>query len=268
MVRDRTVDRAFYAGTVNADNHEPRVAVIRLDEAERIWVKQHDDSWLSWFNGAPEFVNREFNERYVGVLADGPPVDEAATPTPTPTATPTPTPTPEPTPPSRAATVEIGWWVLELAEDGDDTATVRSERLMGRSVDGETLRLACRDGTFSVSAMIDRDGEPWLLRNPRNPNSTSTLNEMGLPPPQAGQILVRTYIDNAPSITHTWWNIAPATCGRLRPTRTRLPTRCAARTHWRSVCPSTNDRTAHGPTTIPPSAAICRLPTSTTCSRR
>lgn len=200
---------AFYAGTVKADNHEPRAAVIRLDEAGAIWVKQHDDSWLSWINGAPDFVNREFNDRYVSVLLDGPPGDGAFGPSPTPTATPTPTPTPEPTPPPRAATVEIGWWVLELAEDGDDTAIVRSERFHGSSVNRETLRLACRDGTFSVSTMIDRDGEPWLLRNPRNPNGISTLNEMGLPPAQAGQILVRIYIDGAPDLTYAWWNIAP-----------------------------------------------------------
>ena len=91
------------SATLTSDGDGPFVAVIRLDEAERIWVKQHDDSWLFWINGAPEFVNREFNERYVGVILDGPPGDEAAGPSPTPTMpTPVPTPTPAPTPPTEA----------------------------------------------------------------------------------------------------------------------------------------------------------------------
>ena len=42
----------------------PNEATIPLDDVAAVWVKQHDDSWLHYIGGAPEFVNERFFERY------------------------------------------------------------------------------------------------------------------------------------------------------------------------------------------------------------
>ena len=173
----------------------PNEARIPLDAVGGIWVMESDGSFTSYAPGAPEVVNREFMARYVSAAG-------AAS---TPVLAPTPTP-----PPSRAETLEIGWWVVELKDDGDDTASVRSERLIARHVGATTLRLACRSGTFSVSAMVGWDGETWPMRHVRQENRTAWLKEYGLPPAQAGQIMATTNINRHGSeFIREWWNISP-----------------------------------------------------------
>ena len=54
----------------------PNEATIPLDDVAAVWVKQHDDSWISYINGAPDIVNESFFERYAPHLL--------ATPTPEP----------------------------------------------------------------------------------------------------------------------------------------------------------------------------------------
>ena len=55
----------------------PNEATIPLDDVAAVWVKQHDDSWISYIGGAPDIVNESFFERYAPHLL--------ATPTPEPT---------------------------------------------------------------------------------------------------------------------------------------------------------------------------------------
>ena len=73
------------------DEGEPG-ALIRFGDVAAVYVREHDGSWTSWINGAPEFVNGTFLARYGTRIVEGPPP-----PTPTPTPTPTPAPTPTPT---------------------------------------------------------------------------------------------------------------------------------------------------------------------------
>ena len=62
----------------------PNEATIPLDDVAAVWVKEHDDSWLHYIGGAPDFVNERFVERYAPHLLA------------------TPTPEPTPSPPSEA----------------------------------------------------------------------------------------------------------------------------------------------------------------------
>ena len=98
-------------------------------------MRDHDGAWLSWFDGAPDFVNAPFLERYGTRILDGP-----LPPTPAPTSTATPPPaTPEPTP----APVARGFTIR-----GQGPTTVPVEA---------SGQLAC---TAEVSSNVTRTGYP------------------------------------------------------------------------------------------------------------
>ena len=46
----------------------PNEAIIPLDDISAIWVKQHDNSWISYSNEDPDFVNKKFFELYAPQL--------------------------------------------------------------------------------------------------------------------------------------------------------------------------------------------------------
>lgn len=66
-----------------SDEWRPNGAAIRFEEVKAIYVREHDDSWTTWIAGVPEFVNRDFLDRYATRFVDGSSATPASTPAPT-----------------------------------------------------------------------------------------------------------------------------------------------------------------------------------------
>ena len=108
----------------------PNEATIPLDDVAAVWVKQHDDSWLYWIAGAPDFVNRPFAEQYAAQVV--------------------------PAPVSATGPVTIGWWRVE-SDDNVTTATLVDDRTSGGRRHAMTLHLVCEGQQISVAIGFDQN---------------------------------------------------------------------------------------------------------------
>lgn len=121
-----------------AEANRSREASIPLDDVAAVWVKQHDGTWQHWITGAPDFVNREFAERYVREVAPQPTV--------------------------ATGPVEIGWWLVEHVGDVT-TATLLEDRTSSGRRHAMILRLTCTGQALSLAVGFDQNsrGVPRMM---------------------------------------------------------------------------------------------------------